>query len=158
MAIPRAACLALATAALVAFLGGGAPGSARAASLTGAEVQTATDLLNLCADPSDAAKVGCRFYIHGALQASQMMHAADRGGEFTPMFCPPENLSSDDLVTALRKQVADHQERRTFPAATVIIGGAIEAYPCTKIPSSAATSGPAASRHHRRRHKTKPKP
>ena len=152
MALRRAACLALATACIGAALGLGAPGMARAANLTGAEVQTATDLLNVCSDPGDGARIACRFFIHGALQASQMMHAADQGGQFTPMFCPPETLSTDDLVANLRKQVAAHQERRTFPAATVIIGGAIEAYPCTKIPSAAA--GPV--RHHRR-HEAKPK-
>ena len=47
MAISRAAQLALATAAFAATLGLGAPGAVRAASLTGAEVQTAADLLNL---------------------------------------------------------------------------------------------------------------
>ena len=148
----------------VAMLGLGAPRMAdaapapapapAAAPMADNGLQTATDLLNLCGNRIDAAQIACKFYIHGALQAAEMMHAADRGGQFVALFCPNENLSTDDFVAALRKQMTTHPERRTFPAATVIVGGAIEAYPCPKISAAAAASKGVTPRRPRRRHRT----
>ncbi len=149
MAWRRSALLAIA----IAVFGSGAPRWAAAAGLAENGVQTATDLIELCSQKQDATQIACKFYIHGALQAAEMMHAADHGGEFHPLFCPPDSLSTDDFVAALRLQQSVHPERKTFPAATVIVGGAIEAYPCTKFGSKASggqAPGAPAVRHKRR--------
>ena len=109
-----------------------------------AMVHTTQDLLDLCADPGDAAKAACKFYIHAAIQSAQLMRAADSGQEPKPLFCPPDSVGVEQMVATLRGQVSAHPERAGFPAPTVIIGGGLEAYPCPK------TTAPRAA-HRRRR-------
>ncbi len=108
-------------------------------------VHTAQDLLDLCADPGDAARAACKFYIHGAIQSAQLMRAADSGQQPQPIFCPPDAVGVEQLVATLRSQVSAHPERAGFPAPTVILGGGLEAYPCPKAAAPAHTS--------RRRHR-----
>ena len=110
-----------------------------------AMVHTAQDLLDLCADQSDAARAACKFYIHGAIQSAQLMRAADSGQQPQPIFCPTDAVGVEQLVATLRSQVSAHPERGGFPAPTVILGGGLKAYPC---PKAAATAHPA---HRRKR-------
>ncbi len=106
-------------------------------------IHTAQDLFDTCADPSAATQAACDAYVHATIQTAEIMKAAAQGGRTSPLFCPGDQMGSQDLVSVLRIQVASHPERKDFPAPTVIIGGGIDAYPC-KTP--AAT--PAAPAHH----------
>ena len=111
---------------------------------------SAQDLFDTCADQSATAQAACVAYVHATVQTAEIMHAADNGGKLTPLFCPGDRMVAQDLVSVLRIQATVHPERMNFPAATVIIGGSVDAYPC---PKSAAT--PAAPAHKSARHRTR---
>lgn len=95
-------------------------------------IHTIQDLFDTCADSAPASQASCDTYIHAAIQTAELVHAADNGGNLTPLFCPNDQLGPRDLLAELQKQVDLHPERKDFPAPTVIIGGAIDAYPCPK--------------------------
>ena len=120
-----------------------APGPAPAAEAS-QNVQTAGDLLDLCADPGDAAQIACKFYVLGALQSAAIMHAADTHRPDAPLYCASDTTTNGDLIASIRTLVQAHPERRDFPAASVVVGGAMEAYPCKHAPGA---------RHH---HASKP--
>lgn len=113
-------------------------------------IHTAQDLFDTCADASPTAKAACDAYVHATIQTAEIMKAASQGGRMTPLFCPGDQMGSQDLVSVLRIQVAAHPERRDFPAPTVIIGGGIDAYPCSKAagtPAAPAHRAPARRSH-----------
>lgn len=101
---------------------------AEAAPPTG--VHTIQDLFDTCADQAAASQAVCDTYIHASIQTAELVHASDHGGDLTPLFCPGDNLGPRDLLAELQKQVDAHPERKDWPAPTVIIGGAMDAYPC----------------------------
>ncbi len=111
-------------------------------------IHSIQDLFDTCDDPAATSKVACETYVHAAIQTSELVHAADNGGKLTPLFCPNDQLGAADLISVLRTQVAAHPERRSFPAPTVIVGGAVEAYPC---PHPTATPSHRAKPRSRRR-------
>ena len=111
-----------------------APGPATAAG-AGGDIQSADDLLQVCADPADASAIACKFYVLGALQSAAIMHAADSGRANAPLYCASDTTTTGDLITAVRALVAAHPDRRTYPAASVVVGGAMEAYPCKRTPA-----------------------
>ena len=110
---------------------------AEAAPPTG--IHTIQDLFDVCADSSAESKAACDAYVHATIQTAEIMRAADNDGKLTPLFCPSDSMTSQDLIAILRLQVASNPERKTFPAPTVIIGGGIEAYPCQKTVAQPAT-------------------
>ncbi len=121
---------------------------AQAAPATG--VHTIQDLFEVCADKAAASQAACDAFVHATIQTAELMQAAGNGGRLTPLFCPGDQMGAQDLIALLRVQVAAHPERKDFPAPTAIIGGGIEAYPCSHQAGAAA---PAASTHpatHRR--------
>lgn len=101
-------------------------------------IHTIQDLFDTCSDPAATSQAVCDAFIHASIQTAELVHAADNGGKLTPLFCPSDQLGPRDLLAQLRKQVAAHPERDTFPAPTVIIGGAIDAYPCPKTAAAPA--------------------
>ncbi len=107
-----------------------------------AGIHTAQDLFDTCADTSATAQAACDAYVHATIQTGQILQAEAQGGKLTPLFCPGDNMGTQDLVAVLKVQVAAHPERRDFPAPTVIIGGGIDAYPCTR---TAGVAKPAAA-------------
>ena len=109
-------------------------------------IHSIQDLFDTCADPAAASQAACDTYIHASIQTAELVHAADHGGNLTALFCPADQLGPRDLLAELQKQVAAHPERATFPAPTVIIGGAMEAYPCPKPASDAAPAHKSAKR------------
>lgn len=111
-------------------------------------IHSIQDLFDTCADPAATSQAVCDTYIHAAIQTAELVHAADHGGNLTPLFCPNDQLGPRDLLAELQKQVADHPERKDFPAPTVIIGGAIDAYPCPKPPAAPAHHSAKRSTHH----------
>ncbi len=121
------------------------PVGAHALSADGA-IRTAGDWLELCEDhaPASSAASGaaCRAYAQGAIEGAELMHAADRGGPLAPLFCAPANVTNNDFIAAIRELVLRHPERRDYPAATVIVGGGAELFPCRK---------PAPTPHRRKR-------
>ncbi len=102
-------------------------------------IHSAQDLFDTCADKSPTAQAACEAYVHATIQTAEIMHAASEGGKLTPIFCPGDNMGVQDLVAVLRLQVNSHPERKAFPAPTVIIGGGVDAYPCSKASGPAAT-------------------
>ncbi len=112
-------------------------------------IHTAQDLFDTCADPSAATQAACDAYVHATIQTAEIMKAAAQGGRTSPLFCPGDQMGSQDLVSVLRIQVASHPERKDFPAPTVIIGGGIDAYPCktTAAPTAPAHRAPARRSH-----------
>ena len=114
-------------------------------------IVSAKDLFDTCADQSPAAQAACASYVHATVQTAEIMRAADNGGKLTPLFCPGDQMVAQDLVAVLRIQATAHPERLNFPAATVIIGGSIDAYPCSK-PTAAATAPGRKSAKHRTHH------
>jgi hypothetical protein len=109
-------------------------------------IHTIQDLFDTCSDKAATSQAVCDAYIHASIQTAELVHAADHGGNLTPLFCPSDQLGPRDLLAQLQKQVSDHPERRDFPAPTVIIGGAIDAYPCPK------PAGAPAAQHHATKH------
>jgi hypothetical protein len=101
-------------------------------------IHSIQDLFDTCADPAATSQTACDTYIHASIQTAELVHAADHGGNLTALFCPNNQLGPRDLLAELQKQVSAHPERGTFPAPTVIIGGAMEAYPCPKPASESA--------------------
>ncbi len=125
--VPQCAALAPVVLALALV----APGAA-AAQGAATNVQSAGDLLDLCADTTDGAQIACKFYVLGALQSAAVMHAADTRQSNTPLYCAGDSTTNGDLLAAIRALVQAHPERRGFPAASVVVGGAMEAYPCKR--------------------------
>ena len=111
---------------------------------------SAQDLFDTCADQSATAQAACVAYVHATVQTAEIMRAAENGGKLMPLFCPGDRMVAQDLVAVLRIQAAAHPERVNFPASTVIIGGGIDAYPCSK-----PTAAPAASAHRSARPKAR---
>ncbi len=101
-------------------------------------IHTAQDLFDVCADTSAATQAACDAYVHATLQTAELLRAAAAGGKPTPLFCPGDQMGSQDLVAVLRLQAIAHPERRDFPAPTVILGGGVDAYPCPKAAPTAA--------------------
>jgi hypothetical protein len=122
-----------------------APRPALAAGANG-EIQTGKDLLDVCSDPSDSSAIACKFYVLGALQAAAIMHAADTGQTDQPLYCAGNETTTGDLVKAVENLVKAHPERQGYPAASIVVGGAMEAYPCKGAPKSSHQG------HHSKRH------
>ena len=101
-------------------------------------IHSAQDLFETCADKSPSSQAACEAYVHATIQTAEIMHAASNGGKMTPIFCPGDNMGVQDLVAVLRVQVNGHPERKSFPAPTVIIGGGVDAFPCSKPAGPAA--------------------
>ena len=114
-------------------------------------IHSAQDLFDTCADKSPSSQAACEAYVHATIQTAEIMHAASNGGRLTPIFCPADNMGVQDLVAVLRLQADGHPERKAFPAPTLIIGGGVEAYPCSKPDARAATSGRPLAPHRSRR-------
>ena len=131
--------------AIVLSIALAAPRPAAAAGPNG-DVQTAGDLLDLCADTSDASRIACKFYVLGALQSAAIMHAADAGKAHSELYCASASTTTGDLIAAVQSLVAAHPDRRDFTAASVVVGGAMEAFPCKPSPRTS---------HHRRTHRTR---
>jgi hypothetical protein len=112
-------------------------------------IHSIQDLFDACADPAATSQIACDTYIHASIQTAELVHAADHGGNLTALFCPNDQLGPRDLLAELQKQVSAHPERKTFPAPTVIIGGAMEAYPCPKPASAPAPAHKPAKRSRR---------
>ena len=119
-----------------------------AEAATPSGIHTAQDLFNVCADTSAVTQAACDAYVHATLQTAELLRAAAAGGKPVPLFCPGDQMGSQDLVAVLRLQAIAHPERRDFPAPTVILGGGVEAYPC---PKAAATGAAPAHRGAARR-------
>ena len=66
----------------------------------------------------------------GALQSAGLMHAADTHDPDATLYCAGDSVTNSDLIAAIRGLVAAHPERLKYPAASVVVGGAMEAYPC----------------------------
>ena len=128
--------IALALTALVMTALAGAPPSV-AATADNVGVQTARDLMNLCDDPGDNAKIACKFFVLGALQSAGLMHASDTHDPKALLYCASDSTTNGDLIKAIRGLVSVHPERLTYPAASVVVGGAMEAYPCANQPAAA---------------------
>jgi len=111
-------------------------------------IHSIQDLFDTCSDSASASQAACDAYIHAAIQTAELVHAADHGGNLTPLFCPGDQLGPRDLLVELQKQVALHPERKDFPAPTVIIGGAIDAYPCPKPAAAPAHHSPRRTTRH----------
>jgi hypothetical protein len=112
-------------------------------------IVTAQDLFDTCADQSPTAQAICDTYVHATIQTAEIVHAADHGGKLEPLFCPGDQMVAQDLVAVLRLQADADPERKNFPAPALIIGGAIDAYPCAKPATPAAPAHkPAAHRTH----------
>lgn len=107
----------------------------RPAAAEAGVVQTAGDLLSLCADPSEDTRIACKYFVIGALQSATVMHAADTGRPQADLYCAADSVTNSDLVLAIRNLVTAHPERLNFPAASVVVGGAMEAYPCKHGPA-----------------------
>ncbi len=131
--VRAAAALALATTAFAALAGASASVAAPADNVG---VQTARDLMNLCDDPSDTARIACKFFVLGALQSAGVMHASDTHDPKALLYCASDSTTNGDLVRAIRGLVAAHPERLDYPAASVVVGGAMEAYPCARAPAT----------------------
>jgi hypothetical protein len=112
-----------------------------------AGIHSIQDLFDTCADQASTSQAVCDTYIHASIQTAELVHAADHGGQLSALFCPNDQLGPRDLLAELKKQVAAHPERKDFPAPTVIIGGAMDAYPCPH--SAAAPEHHPARRSHR---------
>ena len=112
---------------------------------------SAQDLFDTCADQSATAQAACVSYVHATVQTAEIMHAADNGGKLTPLFCPGDQMVAQDFVAVLHIQATAHPERMKFPAPTVIIGGSIDAYPCSK-PTAASAAAPAQKSARRKPH------
>lgn len=113
-------------------------------------IHTAQDLFDICADTSPVTQAACDAYVHATLQTAELLRAAAAGGKPVPLFCPGDQMGSQDLVAVLRLQAIAHPERKDFPAPTVILGGGVEAYPC---PKAAVTTTAPAHRTARRSHR-----
>jgi len=122
----------------------------RPAAAEAGVVETASDLLSLCADPSEDTRIACKYFVLGALQSAGVMHAADTGQPRSELYCAADSVTNSDLILAIRNLVTAHPERLNFPAASVVVGGAIEAYPCKHTPAHPSAA--------RRRTSVKPKP
>ena len=127
--------LAIALLGVAAFAAAPRPAAAAAAEAGG--IQTASDLLALCSDPSDNTRIACKFFVLGALQSAGLMHAADTHDPDATLYCAADTVTNSDLIAAIRGLVAAHPERLKYPAASVVVGGAMEAYPCKPRPPAA---------------------
>jgi len=125
----------LATAALAV-----APRPAAAAENIG--VTTGSDLMKLCDDPGDNGRIACKFFVLGALQAAGLMHAADTHEPKALLYCASDSTTNGDLIKAIRGLVQIHPERLNYPAASVVVGGAMEAYPCARAPATMLRRAP----------------
>ena len=120
-------------------MGVATPGPAAAQNVG---VTTAGDLMKLCGDPSDSAKIACKFFVLGALQSATLMRAADAHDPKAMLYCAGDNVTNGDLIIAIRGLVSAHPERLNFPAASVVVGGAMEAYPCKRAPAATLHHSP----------------
>ena len=127
--------------ALTAFAGA-SPGAAAPAAAENVGVTTAQDLLRLCDDPGDNGKIACKFFVLGALQSAGLMHAADTHEPKALLYCASDSTTNGDLIKAIRGLVQIHPERLNYPAASVVVGGAMEAYPCARAPTATLRHAP----------------
>ena len=123
-------------------LAGASPCAAATPTAESVGVTTARDLLNLCDDPGDNGKVACKFFVLGALQSAALMHAADTHEPKALLYCASDSTTNGDLIKAIRGLVQIHPERLNYPAASVVVGGAMEAYPCAHAPAATLRHAP----------------
>jgi hypothetical protein len=144
----RSPCLeALAGIAMIAALLAAAPRAMATADADSA-IQTGADLMDVCSDASDSSKIACKFYVLGVLQSAAIMRAADTGQTDTPLYCASDATTTGDLIVAIRGLVSAHPDRLQYPAASVVVGGAMEAYPCKHTPRPK----PRRHAHHKTKH------
>lgn len=124
-----------------------APAPAAAPASSG--VPTIQDVLDTCAGQSAPEQAACAAYVNATLQTADIMSAAAHGGTPTPLFCLKEGMRPQDIVAVIRLQLDGHPDRRTYPAPTAIIGGAVDAYPCAKT-----VAAPAAPVRHAKKRRT----